>query len=571
MSSPDFTGWLLTYALHSTVLLVLAWLATSRVTSHRVRETLWKTALFGGFLTATGQSLLRVSPLGGRMVVPAAAVREMPERDQPSLASGAIASKPAASGEIAALDASSPLQTQPAMPRPGTLLLAGWGLGAVLFLGRYLVRRARFIRRIADRREVTTGPAAEMLDELRSAAGILRPIRLTASSGLPSPVALGTSEIAVPEAALTDLDPGQQRSMLAHELAHLERGDPRWLTAACVVECVGFVQPLNRLARRRMQESAEYLCDEWAVRSTGSGVLLAKCLAKVAEWLESAPRSVPVAGMAEDSSHLVSRVRRLLDGAPFPKAPGKKTLAGASVAIMAATILAIPGVSLARHSAGASQQTEGGFENDSASSREEEQEQERGSATSADTGRAIVEALIGVAKDPNVDVRRAAIRSLGQHQHRAALPALREALRDSDAEVRASALEALSEMQDAASADAIAALLKDANKEVRARAIDALTNLELTTPPAGLRDALKDADAEVRHRAAHAVGHFEDAGAVPALRAMLEDSNAEVREAAVEALASIRNEPAIQALITALKAKDAKVRQAAADALGKRN
>jgi len=567
MSSPDFTGWLLTYAVHSTMLLVLAWLAASRTDSHRVRETLWKTALFGAFLTASGQSLLRVSPLAGRMVVPAAAVGESGNPAQPSLASGAIASKPVA--EPATPDASSTIKTRPVMPQPGTVLLLGWGLGAVLLLGRYLVRRARFVRRIGDRRDVTSGPAVEMLDELRRAAGILRPIRLTASTALPSPVALGTSEIAVPEAALTDLDHGQQRSMLAHELAHLERGDPGWLTAACIMECVGFIQPLNRLARRRMQESAEYLCDEWAVRSTGSGVLLAKCLAKVAEWLESAPRSVPVAGMAEGSSHLVSRVRRLLDGAPFPKSPGKKTLAGASVAIMAVTILALPGVSLARHASASPQQIDGGFEAGSASTRQEEPGQ--GSATSADSGRTIVEALIGVAKDPNVEVRRAAIRSLGQHQHRAALPTLREALRDSDAEVRASALEALSEMQDAASADVIAALLRDANKEVRARAIEALTNLELTAPPAGLRDALKDPDAEVRHRAAHAVGHFEDAAAVPTLRAMLEDPNAEVREAVVEALASIRNEPAIQALILALKAKDPKVRQAAADALGKRN
>jgi hypothetical protein len=246
-------------------------------------------------------------------------------------------------------------------------------------------------------------------------------------------VALGTSEIAVPEAALSELDPGQQRSMLAHELAHLERGDPRWLTAACVVECVGFLQPLNRLARRRMQESAEYLCDEWAVRSTGSGVLLAKCLAKVAEWLETAPRSVPVAGMAEDSSHLVSRVRRLLDGAPFPKSPAKKTLAGASIAIMALTVLAIPGVSMARHSTGSPRQNSPGSEVGAASS--QEKEQERGTVTSADSGRAIVEALIGVAKDPNTEVRRAAIRSLGQHQHKAALPALREALRNAGCRV----------------------------------------------------------------------------------------------------------------------------------------
>ena len=69
MSNPELTGWLLTYAVHSTVLLALVWLVAGRIQSHRVREALWKTALFGGFLTATGQSLLQVSPLAGRVTV----------------------------------------------------------------------------------------------------------------------------------------------------------------------------------------------------------------------------------------------------------------------------------------------------------------------------------------------------------------------------------------------------------------------------------------------------------------------------------------------------------------------
>ena len=557
MSNPELTGWLLTYAVHSTVLLVLAWLVAGRIRSHRVREALWKTALFGGFLTATGQSLLQVSPLGGRVTVSTS--EAVPDRGEPSLASGAIAQLQEAE-QSAAIDPAAPADSSGSLPRPGTLLLASWALGTALLLGRYLVRRARFIRRIADRREVLDGPMFAMLEELRRAAGLVSPVRLTASSALPSPVALGGNEIALPEAALTELEPGQQRSMLAHELAHLQRGDPGWLTAACVAECIGFFQPLNRLARRRIQESAEYLCDEWAVRNTGSGVLLAKCLAKVAEWLETAPRSVPVAGMAEDRSHLVARVSRLLEGGPFPKAPARKTLIGVSVAIIAVAILAVPGVSLARHAAVLLPQ-----------SREEQPVTSPQEQAPADTGRAIVNALLGVVKDPNVEVRRAAVRSLGQHKSPAAIPALREALRDSDPEVRGSALEALSEMEDAGSADAIVAMLKDSNREVRAKALSALTNLELTSVPAGYRDALKDPDPDVRHQAAHVAGHFEDAAAVPTLRTMLEDPNAEVREAAVEALASIRNEAAIQALIGALKARDAKVRQAAADALGKRN
>ena len=50
-------GWLLTYALHSTVLLGVAALLTARwVRGEAWRETLWKAALVGGLVTATVQS-----------------------------------------------------------------------------------------------------------------------------------------------------------------------------------------------------------------------------------------------------------------------------------------------------------------------------------------------------------------------------------------------------------------------------------------------------------------------------------------------------------------------------------
>lgn len=575
MTSADLTGWLLTYALHSTVLLLATWMVSRRMQSHRVREALWKTALFGGFFTATAQTIIPQAPLAGRMVVTAAATvtPKLPAEGAPesALAASTDPDNSTVSRTVSAAGAS--------LPASETLVSLLWAGGAGLLCLVYITRRIRFARRIANRTPVLQGPAFEMLDQLQADADITRTIRLTASAHLPSPVALGRSEIAVPSAALVDLDAGQQRSMLAHELAHLERNDPRWLTAACLAECIGFFQPLNRLARRRMQESAEYLCDEWAVRSTGSGVLLAKCLAKVAEWLDAAPRSIPLAGMAEDRSHLVDRVKRLLDGKPFPTAPGRRTLMIASLAALVVTVLAFPAVSLAGRQTG-SESEKAGLESQTKSlERQERMERAkldkftRGDASGrqpADTGRAIVLALIGVLKDPSIEVRRAAVRSIAKFDDRIAIPALREALKDADAEVRVGAIEGLGELEDAGSADAIAALIKDSNKEVRAEAIDALTNLELSSAPAGLLDALKDPDADVRHRAAHAVGHFQDERAVATLRTMFDDTNADVREAAVEALGEIRNEAAIQALMLALKARDPKVRLAAADALGKR-
>jgi hypothetical protein len=49
-------AWLLTYVIHSTLLLGAAWLASSRlIRSNVLRDLLWKAALVGGLITATAQ------------------------------------------------------------------------------------------------------------------------------------------------------------------------------------------------------------------------------------------------------------------------------------------------------------------------------------------------------------------------------------------------------------------------------------------------------------------------------------------------------------------------------------
>ena len=60
MAMSDFkfawAAWLLTFAMHSTLLLGLAWLMARYARSHRLKELLWKTALVGGIFMATLQA-----------------------------------------------------------------------------------------------------------------------------------------------------------------------------------------------------------------------------------------------------------------------------------------------------------------------------------------------------------------------------------------------------------------------------------------------------------------------------------------------------------------------------------
>src|SRR5690606_37751097 len=62
------SAWLATYFVHSTLLLLTAWVAARFLDRRpRFREMLWKTALCGGIVTASLQIGLGVIPLGGQV------------------------------------------------------------------------------------------------------------------------------------------------------------------------------------------------------------------------------------------------------------------------------------------------------------------------------------------------------------------------------------------------------------------------------------------------------------------------------------------------------------------------
>ncbi len=352
MSGPMLgaAAWLLTYAVHSTILFGVACVLARLLRGEAWKETLWKAALVGGILTSGAQAALGYRTLveGWALAQQPAASAQAPASSQaPPLASNPSASSsasPSASTpgspppEVPAAravppgrgvprearDASGPLPPSEAQTAPVeereipwlTLALGAWGIVAAGLLGRLVHRQARLHRMLRGRREVEDAAVLSMLAELRRNAGVWTPVRLTSSDAAPTPLALGAAEICVPTRFLSDLRPEEQRGALAHELAHVARRDPAWHLAAGVLEAVFFFQPLNRVARLRLREAAEYLCDDWAVRQTGSPLGLARCLAEVAGWLHAGRDPIPAGTMAraEGGSPLSERVRRLLGG-----------------------------------------------------------------------------------------------------------------------------------------------------------------------------------------------------------------------------------------------------------------
>ncbi|MEO8336672.1 MAG: M56 family metallopeptidase [bacterium] len=559
-------AWLLTYAIHSTALLTLAWLLVRvRSFSPAASDLIWKTAMLGGILTATVQLRFDVQPKGtvslSRPVAEGRYIAPSPRIGVAEPVQVTVQSAPT----------TAPQTTATTSVTPAAIAVMAWAFIALVLGLSYAARRLILVGRIGDRRAVQDGRVLDALVGLSRDAGLRSAPRLTSTVRISSPIALGIREICVPETALTDLDLEQQRSMLAHELAHLARRDPIWLAVITLIERILWIQPLNRVARRQIATSAEYLCDEWAVRRTGSGVALARCLAQVAEWIHASPLGVPVAGMAEERSLLVSRVAKLLEEG-MPVVRSRRALAIGSALVIVATIAIAPSVTgkSARASSVRQQNTRPGTQGGAADALSHDQSIDITEAvithrTPADS--AVVVALIARLKDENAEVRAAAAHSLGKLEDSRAVPGLIGALKDTDQRVRSAAADALGQFHDARAIDALVAALSDANPEVKRNVLEALSNYEEGVPSAGIVRLLNDSDAEIRHKAAHIVGQLKDRSAGPALVKLVRDPNADVRQAAIEALAELHDQSAAAAIQSALTDTNADVRSQALNAL----
>ncbi len=303
-------SWLLTYALHSTLLLGVAWLLSRQrlVEPYRLAEKLWKAALVGALFTATAQVVVGFPPLAGRFDVSWLA---LPQTFTKSVVASAMPTKNPQPVRFFVSADESPAQWPP-------WLLIVWISGASIGLARIVMtrRRLRQVLRQTQRRTVPAGPMRLTLLRLCKRAKLAYPVRLTYSSQILVPMALEGNEICIPKRALTDLSCAQQESMLAHELAHIVRRDANWRLAAQVIQAIFFFQPLNRLASSKLQDLAECLCDDWAVRQTGGDLSLAQCLAEVATWVSQRSQFVAVPGLTGKPSLLVTRVTRLVDTPP---------------------------------------------------------------------------------------------------------------------------------------------------------------------------------------------------------------------------------------------------------------
>ena len=224
-------------------------------------------------------------------------------------------------------------------PFPGRLwLLAGWAVGVGcgvcrLLLGGWAVHRLR--------RAAVPAPAwlAVRCRTLAGRMGFRRPPAVRLSRRLTDAAAAGWLRpvVLLPAAWATHCPPDLLGAALAHELAHLRRGDP-WVTLLQrVAETLLFYHPAVWWLSGRVRRGREFCRDADAARATGDPAAVARCLAWAASHRPPGVRPAPAftLPLSERTTVLTDRVHALLGTAPRRRREP-------AAAFFAAALLAVP-------------------------------------------------------------------------------------------------------------------------------------------------------------------------------------------------------------------------------------
>lgn len=188
-----------------------------------------------------------------------------------------------------------------------------WGLGTLIKLTRVFghcrcaVQLRRSSRPAQAKCQILLREVANQLD-VRSIPALF----VSSRSISPLAIGLGRPAVILPERLMKAFTDEEMRDVLAHEVAHLKRGD-QWIVllqelAAALYWPIVFVHGLNRELWRTREE----LCDE-AVIASRDPISYSETLYHVAELL-LLHRPVPGAvGMFGGRSELERRISRLID------------------------------------------------------------------------------------------------------------------------------------------------------------------------------------------------------------------------------------------------------------------
>jgi beta-lactamase regulating signal transducer with metallopeptidase domain/protocatechuate 3,4-dioxygenase beta subunit len=259
-----------------------------------------------------------------------------PARIDPATYSGAPVLS--SGNETAAVVQAIPAAT---IPTWQALALATWFMVVVVMLV-LLAQRALFVRGLVLQSQDAPERLRDLLDHGRRQMKVHAPVRLRLTSVSPSPSVCGLVHptILIPERMLARLDPGQFRSILLHELAHVRRAD-LWVNLAQTILQIAYVyHPLVWLANAIIRRVREQAVDETVLAAMGDEAEdYPRTLLSVSKLAFGQPAlSLRLVGVVESKRSLTARIRHIT-GRPFPRTATVGFTGCVLVLAIAATLL----------------------------------------------------------------------------------------------------------------------------------------------------------------------------------------------------------------------------------------
>ncbi len=224
--------------------------------------------------------------------------------------------------------------------------LTVWLTVSLILVSVTIVRIAVFYRRIQESRLPCDSAIDQLLSELmhklRLPNWFRRRVRvqLVAGDFGPAVIGLWRPTVLLPRSLAVASNTTQLKSLLAHELVHIRRGDLWWAWLQTVATSLWWFHPLVWLASRRLTRACELSCDEETVRGLQCNPTdYARTLVNVLERkrrLHVAP-AMPGVRPTEVTSSRLERIMRLRHGSRA------STNRGVNLLLMVSGTVLLPG------------------------------------------------------------------------------------------------------------------------------------------------------------------------------------------------------------------------------------
>jgi beta-lactamase regulating signal transducer with metallopeptidase domain len=197
----------------------------------------------------------------------------------------------------------------------GLRMVAGWALSRRLVAHAKVATENRWQARVAT-----------WCEEL----GVNKVVRFLVSDAIDSPLVVGWLKPVIlwPTAALHGMTPQDVEAIIAHELAHIRRGDVLINLLQACIEVLFFHHPAAWWISAQIRAEREYCADDLAVRmldrsESGTKLSYARALLALEEH-----RSIPLLSVAAKGGKLLDRIRRLVGVETTGHSPARPLVGG---------------------------------------------------------------------------------------------------------------------------------------------------------------------------------------------------------------------------------------------------